>query len=301
MTKASINFQSLVRGYVNYHFPLNSEVIIEKEVSDETVVKYHLEGHIMELQSTQGGQYLTVILKFNGQSGKSLDGVKNLENRYQKRRDGNMLYLGIKKEWIPECTLGYELDSIIRDFKSLINYYVHGVVSVPRYLQDCSSYEEAVERANEISKDQYSALKAMENHFNKISEPEFEKYPENTEFVFDERGDFRGIDIIAPPSAYVMIKRKYCKTLEGVIKWLHQNYDDQTTLMDYHLQDLHHDFKFKNYFNKYPFDDLDFAEATEHCRVYGDQELYSKQFEVEPFEKYLQQDSLVLLDHIKKH
>jgi len=301
MRKESINFKSLFTAYVNYHFPLNNEMITEEEVSGETVVKCHLEGHTMKLQARQGGLHLTVLLKFNGQSETSLDSVKNLENTYQKRVDGDSLYLGCKKEWIPKCTLGYELESIIRDFKSLINYLERGVVSVPRYLQDCRSFAEAVERANEISKEQYSALKAMENHFNKISEAEFEKHPLNTEFVFDERGDFKGIDIIAPPSAYVMIKRKYCKTLEGVIKWLYQNYDDQTTLMDYHLKDLHHDFKYKNYFNKYPFDDLDFAEATEHCRVYGDQELYSKQFEVEPFEKYLPEDSFLLLDHMKKH
>jgi len=271
--KTNMDFINLVMVYADHQFPNQSNVKIEHEELEElVVVKCHYADHLMELQYSSNG--LTTIFKFENTNNRKVCLVKNLENSYKRRTINNSIYLGSKTDKLNESDLPYELEKLFNDFETLIKFFDKGIIELPRYLELCITFSDAIERANQISSQSFRAKEHIANYFKKMGEEEFENQPLGTLFVFNANGVHTANTQIIPTSATVIRKTEELGSIEKITNYLQKEYDLKLWGMDSILQDLHKMDKRKNYLNNQLFNDLDYEEAVAHCQTYGDQAMY---------------------------
>ena len=292
-------FKNGVNAYLKHLFPTTSAIVMEDEEGDDSIyVRCHHGEHTLELRAIKEVHYLRTFMKIKALPEQNLEQVNNLEYSYKYRRIGDCIFLGIKDSPVAECFIKYELEGVIRDFISLINYFDHGIVKLPRFLDYCA-FKDLPIRAKEKREQLHSELIRMKMFFNQLSQKEFDGYPDKTKFVFDDNGNFKGVDVISPPSAFVITKGdKYKQSLDEIIEFLDRVYKKAINNIDQRLNHLINDFSGSFYTTGVPFDNLSYQETLDYYSLYGEDPVY---YGTTPYyAKYLQWDTWVQCDYMKR-
>ncbi len=232
-------FKDGVTAYLHHIFPTDSDIKIEYEEGDDLIIVQCQHGeHILELQATNGIHYLTTIIKMKAFPNQNVDDVMNLENTYKYRRINDFIYLGIKDELVTDRYIEYVLEDIIRDYITCIDFFDHGITKLPRFIDNCA-FDDLAIRAEEKREQLGDELIKMKMFFTHLTEKGYEEYPDKTKFIFDDYGNFMGLDKECPPSSYRIIKsEKHQQNLNQVIEFLDKVYEKAIKRIEQRLKEL---------------------------------------------------------------